>query len=161
MKNLKTSVTVMNVLFTIVLSLLLFISCKQEPAKKEVVIADYPVIDSPLQEIYANDFLIGSAINVSIVTGKDSASQNIILKEFNTITPENCMKAEEVNPQPGVYNFKAADDFVAFGKKNDMFIVGHTLIWHNQTPAWFFTDERGNQIHPTYKKKFFVVIFKR
>ena len=24
-----------------------------------------------------------------------------------------------------------------------MFIVGHTLVWHNQTPDWFFTDADG------------------
>ncbi|MCB0636615.1 MAG: endo-1,4-beta-xylanase, partial [Lewinella sp.] len=52
-------------------------------------------------------------------------------------------KAGPVNPEPGVYNFGPADDFVAFGEAHDMFIVGHTLVWHNQTPAWFFLDEHG------------------
>ena len=37
------------------------------------------------------------------------------------------MKAALINPQPGVYNFGPADDYVAFGEKNKMFIVGHTL----------------------------------
>ena len=53
------------------------------------------------------------------------------------------MKAEPINPQPGVYNFGPADDYVAFGEKNKMFIVGHTLVWHNQVPAWFFTNAAG------------------
>jgi endo-1,4-beta-xylanase len=32
---------------------------------------------------------------------------------------------------------------VEFGVKNGMFIIGHNLIWHNQTPAWVFQDEHG------------------
>ena len=35
---------------------------------------------------------------------------------------------------------------MAFGEKNHMFIVGHTLVWHNQTPAWVFQDDHGNPV---------------
>ncbi len=54
------------------------------------------------------------------------------------------MKTEPINPEPGVYNFGPADAFVEFGERHGMFIVGHTLVWHNQTPTWFFRDEDGN-----------------
>jgi endo-1,4-beta-xylanase len=67
-----------------------------------------------------------------------------VIRHFNTITVENAMKAAPINPQPGVYNFAPADAFVEFGEEHGMFIVGHTLVWHNQTPAWFFHDEAGN-----------------
>jgi endo-1,4-beta-xylanase len=99
---------------------------------------------SSLKEAYEGSFLIGCALNEAVVSGKDGASREIVLKHFNTITPENVMKAGPINPQPGVYQFGPADDFVAFGEENHMFIVGHTLVWHNQTPAWFFQDEHGN-----------------
>ena len=102
---------------------------------------------------YQGAFLMGTAVNQAIVSGKDTISQKIVEKEFNTITPENCMKAASVNPAPGVYNFGPADAFVAFGQKNDLFIVGHTLVWHNQTPAWFFTDEEGNPNTPAAQKE--------
>ena len=102
---------------------------------------------------YQGAFLMGTAVNQAIVSGKDTTSQEIVKKEFNTITPENCMKAASVNPRPGIYNFGPADAFVAFGQEHDLFIVGHTLVWHNQTPAWFFTDEQGNPNTPAAQKE--------
>jgi endo-1,4-beta-xylanase len=96
-----------------------------------------------LKEAFKNEFLIGNAVNLDVSSGKDTISQKIIIQQFNAITPENVMKAEVINPERGVYNFKPADDFVEFGKKNNMFIIGHTLIWHNQTPAWFFQNKEG------------------
>ncbi len=97
-----------------------------------------------LKEAYRAAFKIGTAMNEAMVSGADKASQDIVMQHFNSITVENAMKAGPINPQPGVYNFGPADDYVAFGEKNNMFIIGHTLVWHNQTPAWFFTDESGN-----------------
>lgn len=97
-----------------------------------------------LREAYKDAFLIGSAVNDSIVSGADKEAMAIVLQQCNSITAENVMKPGPINPQPGVYNFGPADAFVAFGEKNNMFIVGHTLVWHNQTPDWFFQDEHGN-----------------
>ncbi|MFN3667063.1 MAG: endo-1,4-beta-xylanase [Sediminibacterium sp.] len=96
-----------------------------------------------LKDAYKNKFLIGAAVNDAIVSGSDAASQAIVVKHFNSITLENSMKAALVNPRPGVFNFGPADAFVAFGEANKMFIVGHTLVWHNQVPAWFFTNANG------------------
>lgn len=96
-----------------------------------------------LKGVYKDAFLIGVAVNPAITSGRDKESQNIVVKQFNAITPENVMKAALINPQPGVYNWGPADDYVAFGEKNKMFIIGHTLVWHNQVPAWFFTNAEG------------------
>jgi endo-1,4-beta-xylanase len=87
---------------------------------------------------------MGSAVNEAIVSGADSASREIVVRQLNTITAENVLKAERVNPRPGVFEFGPADAFVEFGERNRMFIIGHTLVWHNQTPAWFFQDSIGN-----------------
>lgn len=102
----------------------------------------------PLKEAYENAFLIGTAVNEEIVSGQDQVSQDIVVRQFNTITLENAMKAGPINPEPGVFNYGPADSFVDFGKKHDMFIVGHTLVWHNQTPDWFFQDEQGRPNTP-------------
>ena len=106
--------------------------------------------DSPnsFKEAYKDAFLIGTALNEAIVSGEDSAAQQIVLNQFNTVTAENVMKAGPINPQPGEYNFGPADAFVEFGERHDMFTIGHTLVWHNQTPDWFFQDEDGNPNTP-------------
>ena len=88
-------------------------------------------------------FLVGSATNGAIDSGSDAVTQKIVRNQFNTITAENELKAGQLCPKPGVYDFARADAFVEFGEANDMFIIGHTLVWHNQTPSWFFTDEDG------------------
>lgn len=101
-----------------------------------------------LKEAYQDAFLMGTAVNEEIVAGTDAAARDIVIRQFNSITAENVLKTEPINPQPGVYEFGPADAFVEFGERHGMFIVGHTLVWHNQTPAWFFQDEHGDPNTP-------------
>jgi endo-1,4-beta-xylanase len=103
---------------------------------------------SVLKKEYESAFKMGAALNPWVVSGRDTLGQKIVLAHFNSITAENVMKAGPINPEPGVYNFAPADELVAFGKEHDMFIVGHTLVWHNQTPDWFFQDTEGNPKTP-------------
>ncbi len=97
-----------------------------------------------LKDAYKGDFLVGVAINSAQITGEDARGDALVAEQFNSISPENVLKWEVVHPQPGVYDFKLADQYVAFGEKHHMFIVGHNLVWHNQVPAWVFHDEKGN-----------------
>jgi endo-1,4-beta-xylanase len=101
-----------------------------------------------LKDAYRDAFRMGVAINAATAEGIDSATQRLVVREFNTITADNFLKAALVNPQPGVYDFRAGDAFVALGERQKMFIVGHTLVWHNQTPPWFFTDSGGTPNRP-------------
>ncbi|RDB02627.1 endo-1,4-beta-xylanase [Runella aurantiaca] len=107
------------------------------------LIATFSEAQLTLKEAYKDAFKMGVAVNDAIVSGRDKASQKIVVKQFNTITLENSMKAGLINPQPGVFKYEPADAYVEFGKKNNMFVIGHTLVWHNQTPAWFFQDDSG------------------
>ena len=99
-----------------------------------------------LKDVFADDFYIGAALNYDQISGKDPKAIAIMEKHFNTITPENILKWEAVHPEPNKYNFEPADRYVALGEKNRMFIVGHTLIWHHQTPDWVFKDANGNDV---------------
>ena len=99
-----------------------------------------------LKEVFEEAFLIGAALNAGHFFEEDTVGVALVEKHFNSITAENVMKWESIHPEPGVYDFEAADRFVAFGEEHDMFIVGHTLVWHNQTPDWVFEDEAGNPV---------------
>jgi endo-1,4-beta-xylanase len=99
-----------------------------------------------VKDAFRGGFVVGAAMNTDQITGKDAQGDAIIIQQFNSISPENVMKWEVIHPRPDVYNFTLADKYVEFGLKNHMFIVGHTLCWHSQTPAWVFKDEKGNQL---------------
>ena len=99
-----------------------------------------------LNSAFKGKFLIGTALNTDQITGTDTASIKVIIEQFNTITAENCMKSESIQPQEREFDFDLADQFVEFGESHNMFIVGHALIWHEQARKWFFVDENGNDV---------------
>lgn len=139
-------------LFIILPCICLAFSCMPDK-KKDSSDTKQPTTLKTLKEAYEDAFLMGTAVNEAIVSGVDKMSQTIVLEQFNTITAENVLKAGPVNPEPGVYNFGPADAFVEFGERHNMFIIGHTLVWHNQTPDWFFKDKNGKPNTPEQQKE--------
>jgi GH35 family endo-1,4-beta-xylanase len=99
-----------------------------------------------LKDALQGKFLIGTAMNANQISGVDTPGIRIIKEQFNSIVAENCMKSEEIQPEEDVFNFDLADKFIAFGQQNGMHINGHTLVWHSQTPKWFFVDENENNV---------------
>ena len=101
-----------------------------------------------LKDVFGDAFRMGVAVGAGVTSGKDAASRELVLRHYDSITAENVLKAGPLNPTPGFWNWGPADAFVEFGERHDMFIVGHTLVWHNQTPAWFFQNDRGEPNTP-------------
>lgn len=99
-----------------------------------------------LKQAYAKDFYIGTALNLQHIHDKDKKGINIIKKDFSSIVAENCMKSMFLQPKEGTFFFDDSDKFVAFGQQNNMFTIGHTLIWHSQAPDWFFVDKDGKNV---------------
>ncbi len=97
-----------------------------------------------LKAAFKHDFLIGVAINRSQFSEQDPRGTPIIKAQFNSISPENILKWESVHPRPDQYDFAGPDQYVRFGESNNMYIIGHTLVWHSQTPRWVFQDDHGN-----------------
>ncbi len=101
---------------------------------------------SSIKDAYQGCFMVGAALNPAQFTGENQTEDAIIKAQFNSISPENILKWEVVHPQPGKYNFAPADQYVEFGQRNHMFIIGHTLVWHSQVPKWVFEDANGNPV---------------
>jgi endo-1,4-beta-xylanase len=99
-----------------------------------------------LKDVFKDTFLIGGALNRPLVTGQDPNAAAVAAKHFNTATPENDLKWQLVHPQPNQYNWAPADSFMAFCEKNQIVAIGHTLVWHAQTPRWVFQDDAGGTI---------------
>ncbi len=97
-----------------------------------------------LKDAYRDSFHVGAAINEAQAAGTDARGAAIASTQFDSISPENVLKWERIHPKPDTYLFDLADQYVAFGEKHHMFIVGHCLVWHNQVPGWVFRDDKGN-----------------
>jgi endo-1,4-beta-xylanase len=96
-----------------------------------------------LKDTFKGAFYAGVAVNSSQITGSDSEGDALIVQQFDSITPENVMKWAVIHPRPDAYDFSLADKYVEFGQQHHMFIVGHNLCWHSQTPGWVFKDDKG------------------
>jgi endo-1,4-beta-xylanase len=118
------------------------------PSRPSESASDSQAAGPTLKSAFKDHFLVGAAINRSIATGaagrrgKELVDKDIALvkEQFNQISPENDLKWQLIHPREGAdgYNFEPADAFVEFGQKNNMYLVGHTLVWHSQTPNWVF-----------------------
>lgn len=97
-----------------------------------------------LKDAYAGSFKMGCAISPFMVSGRNPQAVDLLLSQFNALSPDNCMKPESLHPGPDVWNFGPADAYVEFGKEHGMFVLGHTLCWHNQTPAFFWERPDGS-----------------
>jgi len=94
-----------------------------------------------LKDVLADDFRIGAAIDARDLIGP---SGELLSKHFNQITAENHMKPEAIQPTEGTFTFDAADELLQYAEANGMETYGHTILWHGQTPDWWFTYPAGH-----------------
>ncbi|GAA3137314.1 endo-1,4-beta-xylanase [Planomonospora alba] len=78
---------------------------------------------------------IGSAVDPTALAD-EADYRKVLNREFTHVTAENAMKWESVEPERGVYAWEAADAVVRNALRHRQKIRGHTLVWHNQLPAW-------------------------
>jgi endo-1,4-beta-xylanase len=96
-----------------------------------------------LAQTYAQRFKIGVAINGRVYGGKDPAAAALVAAQFNRVTPENELKWQSLEREPGKLDFSQADAFVAYAEQHGMEVHGHTLVWHHQVPSWVFQNDTG------------------
>ena len=129
-----------------------------------------------LKDIYASRFLFGSILNGTTVN--NNSMKQIVLREFNSITPENELKPDATIVASGSTNAdvkvqlnNSARAILKFCEDNNIPVRGHTLVWHSQTPGWFFRENFNasgavvskavmNQRMESYIKNMFALIAK-
>jgi endo-1,4-beta-xylanase len=89
---------------------------------------------------------IGAALNAAQSDGRDPVALAIVERHFNTVSPENVLKWEAVHPEADRFDFGPADRYVEFGARRGLFVVGHVLLWHQQTPDWVFAGVGGRPL---------------
>lgn len=106
-----------------------------------------------LKDVFSSYFKVGGAATASEIAPKPA--KDLVLKHYNNITFGNELKpdavldydatiaymeangGDQVNPQ---VNLRAARTLLEFARTNNIPVRGHTLVWHSQTPDWFFRE---------------------
>lgn len=99
-----------------------------------------------LKDTYQDAFLVGSIASNQQLNQPDASTNALFKREFNVLTAENDMKWQRIHPAPNRYNFAQADALMQQATQCECEVVGHTLIWHQQTPDWVFEDDAGNPV---------------
>ena len=90
---------------------------------------------APLRESAASSGkLLGAAIQAGYLN--EASYNGTLSRHFSYVTAEYEMKWDPVQRTPGVFDFAAADQIVAFAEAHGMRVKGHALVWHGATPAW-------------------------
>jgi endo-1,4-beta-xylanase len=88
---------------------------------------------------------IGNAVNMDKLN-VDAAYTSIVANQFSTVTPENVMKWDSIEPTQGHLNFGPGDQLISFAEQHGQLVRGHTLLWHNQLPGWLTTGVSNGTI---------------
>ena len=85
---------------------------------------------------YEKYFKIGAAVSCRNV----DSYFDLLSQHFNSITPENEMKYQSVEPEEGKFTFGQIDRIFEAGRKLGIKVRAHAPVWHNQTGDWMYKD---------------------
>lgn len=104
-----------------------------------------------LKDVYSDYFKIGGVATVKELAPQ--STKDLILKHCNSFTAGNEMKpdalldqnaciamakdGDDTNPQ---VTLDQARSLLDFARDNNIPMRGHVLVWHQQTPTWFFKE---------------------
>ncbi len=150
-----------------------------EGGTDDLYIDDFKVVEAPTAEIesdipslsgiYKNDFKVGTALTPDNLASKPFMA--LVQKHFGeSITVGNEMKPDSVlnksatlaymeetgDDETPQISFSAAKPVLNYANKYGIPVRVHTLVWHSQTPEWFFKenyDEKADYVSPEKMKK--------
>jgi endo-1,4-beta-xylanase len=95
-----------------------------------------PITQRTIRELAAPvDLRFGTAVDINALAN-DATYRDTLARQFSSVTAENVMKWETLEPQQGVFNYAPAEQLIAFAGANRIAVRGHVLVWHNQIPGW-------------------------
>lgn len=100
----------------------------------------------PLKTAFSGKFLIGTILNNAALVGNAPQDVALAQRHFNALTPENSLKPDAVQPTEGKFTFEQGDRLVEIAEKSGATPIGHCLVWHSQTPSWFFEGKNGQPL---------------
>ncbi|WP_431932545.1 endo-1,4-beta-xylanase [Micromonospora sp. RP3T] len=90
---------------------------------------------------------VGTAVDMAALdNAAEPRYRELVGSEFSTVTAENVMKWESLEPTRGTYDWGPADELVAFARQHHQRVRGHVLVWHNQLPAWLTSGVEDGSI---------------
>jgi endo-1,4-beta-xylanase len=98
---------------------------------------------APLKDAFKGTFLIGTALDYPALQGKSPRLVETAQRHFSAFTPGNSLKPDFTQKTEGIFTFEEGDRLVKLAEQSGATPVGHTLVWHSQTPAWFFKGSDG------------------
>jgi endo-1,4-beta-xylanase len=96
-----------------------------------------------LAAAWRDAFRIGVAVSNQTLDQQIAGDLELITREFNSVTAENAMKWGVIRPDGVTWQWERADRLVDLAAANDMYVLGHTLVWHSQIPQSVFADAGG------------------
>ncbi len=107
-----------------------------------------------LKEVFQNEFKVGAAVGADVLANENK--MKLVKKHYNSVTATNEMKPDAIikgiNEDGSLkLDFTTPDKMLDYfqeyneGKeeKDKIYIRGHVLCWHSQTPDFFFKDKEG------------------
>lgn len=141
----------------------------QEGEANDICVDDFTISLAPnkldksltgLKDIYGDMFKFGTATTVGEIAPQ--STKELVKHHFNSLTAGNELKPDSVLDKAACLNLAAdgndtdpqvtlanARPILDFARDNDISVRGHVLVWHNQTPLWFFKedyDENGEWV---------------
>jgi len=101
------------------------------------------VDERTLKSAVGDRFRIGVGVGHRVLD--DVQDVELLVRHFQILTPENCMKPQEIHPAEETWDFADTDRFVEFARVNDLEVVGHCLVWakDDRTDQWMMTENGG------------------
>jgi endo-1,4-beta-xylanase len=126
---------------------------------EETVKTGYEANNESLCEAFEDYFTIGTCMSAGYT--RNTKIRQIIEDNFNSVTAENeakpdstldqaaCQKLAETDETAVAINIKGFEKIYDWCEAHHIKVRHHTMVWHQQTPAWFFNkgyQSNGQQV---------------